>query len=237
MVLSATPIGEYDKRVVLLTRERGKITAFARGARRPGNHLMAPASPFAFGEFSVFKGKNSYSLSKADIKEYFRDLSLDYEKTCFGFYFLEVCEYFGLEGQDETNLITLLYITLKAIEKNVVDRWLIKAIFEFKCLYLNGTYPDVFKCASCGRAENLILLSTVDSCVYCADCAKKSDNLGVFLSPACMYALRFIIEAPANRLFSFELEENARAELVRTVGNFFDRYIEHKFNSEEFLFS
>ena len=85
MVLQATPIAEYDRRVVILSKERGKISAFARGARRPNSALMGMTSPFSFGEFTIYEGRTSYTLVSASISNYFQELRMDVDGAYYGF--------------------------------------------------------------------------------------------------------------------------------------------------------
>ena len=66
-ILSSMPVGDYDRRVVILSRELGKIAAFAKGARRPNSHLIGVTRPFIFGTFEVYRGRDSYTIQKANV--------------------------------------------------------------------------------------------------------------------------------------------------------------------------
>ena len=86
-VLLAQPQGEHDKRLVIESCELGKITAFARGCRRPGSSLLAAVNPFVTGTFSVIAGSSSYRLVDAEVLEYFRELASAQPEVYIGFYF------------------------------------------------------------------------------------------------------------------------------------------------------
>ncbi len=158
MVLSAVPSGEYDKRCVILTKERGKITAFARGARRPNSPLLAAANPFSFGTFTVYEGRNAYTLVQADISNYFMEVREDFTAACYGCYFMEVAEYYTRENLDGSAVVNLLYATLRALKNDRLDHELVRCIFEMKAMVLNGEYPyEVVKDTSLMEATRYTL--------------------------------------------------------------------------------
>lgn len=143
MILEVSPVNDYDRRVVILTKERGKITAFCRGARRLNNKMMAATNQFAFGQFKLYEGKNAYNLADAEISHYFEELRTDFEGAFLGMYFLEVASYYTRENNDDTMMLKLLFQSVRAIIKENLDNRLVRAVYEIKTLVINGEFPGI----------------------------------------------------------------------------------------------
>lgn len=143
MVLKAEPIGEYDRRIVILTKEKGKISAFARGARKQGSRLLAATNPFSFGEFKLYAGRTSYNVTEAAISNYFEGLREDFEGAYYGMYFLELMDYYTRENNDEREMLKLLYQSLRALLHEGLQNRLVRYIFEIKAMVINGEFPGI----------------------------------------------------------------------------------------------
>ena len=72
--------GEYDKRLVILTKEAGKITAFAHGARRPNSQMASAANSFVMGEFDLYQSRLWHIHLRVPILKIIFELSQDMEK-------------------------------------------------------------------------------------------------------------------------------------------------------------
>ncbi len=233
MVLSSTPVGEYDKRVVLLTREEGLISAFARGARRPKSPLLAATTPMAFGTFDVFLGQSSNTIDKARITQYFENVRSDYDRLCLASYCLETASYYGQPAVDESERLMLLYQTFRAMGDARFSPALIRCVYDLKTLAINGEYPHVFSCVSCGEQKPLAAFHFgLRGCV-CKECAEK--NGGVPVSESVLYTLQYIYTTPAKRIYSFVLDGPTEQALVSLLSEYRRRFSEHRFRAEDFL--
>ena len=141
MVLKSIPVGEYDRAVTILTTGKGKISAFARNARKQNNRFMAAVSPFCFGRFKLYAGRNSYTIAEAEISNYFEELRNDLENVYYGMYFLEVADYYTRENNDDADMLKLLYQSLRALLHKNLDNRLVRTVYECKAMAVNGEFP------------------------------------------------------------------------------------------------
>lgn len=234
MVLSAMPIGEYDKRITLLTRERGKITAFARGARRQSSQLLAATGPFCFGEFELFEGRSSYTVAKASIRSYFREITDDLDATYYGFYFLEFADYYCQENSDEREMLKLLYQSLRALQSPALDNRLVRAVFELKAVTIGGQAPHVTSCVKCQKEEDLLWFSVRRGGALCGDChADVPDMFRVDVST--VYTMQYVIVSSIEKLYTFTVSEHVLMELERILKEYLRMYVGHPFKSLKIL--
>ena len=234
MILSAVPIGDYDKRVVILTKEKGKISAFAKGARRQNSPLMGVTNPFSFGEFELYEGRTSHNIKQAHITNYFMEFSTDFEGAYYGFYFLEIADYYTREYNDEMQILKLLYQSMRALASGKINRELVRYIFELKTMVIEGEAPEVFRCANCGVSERKVVFSSANHGFICNECIALAND-GISVSDSTAYTLQYIVSSPIEKLYTFAVSDEVLEELRRIMKQYMKTHVGKHFKSLEIL--
>lgn len=205
IILSAMSVGEADRRLVILTGEMGKITAFARGARRPSSPLVGCTRPFTYGRMEVYESKNYYVLDSVEAGNYFEEVTKDLESSCYAAYFCEFASFYGREGLDARESVRLLYAALLALQKKLVSNELIKAAYELRLMVINGEYTE--KPFGGERAVT-----------------QSAEN-----------AWNLCVKGRLEELFTFELKDEARTDFLAAVDALRSDFIPREFKSLEIL--
>lgn len=206
IILSGQPIGEYDKRLVLLTKERGRISCFAKGARKPNSPLLGNTRSFAFGTFYIYEGRSSYSLHSAQISNYFEELIKDYDATLYACYFAEIADYYGREGVEAKEAINLIYMAFLSLTDSRLKREVIKSTYEIRSVVISGECPP---------PENLM----------------SDDELNEDFKKLLMY----ISASPLDKLFKFTLGAAGEAKLKAFSERLIRLVIDKKLKSQAML--
>ena len=220
LIIREQTIGESDRLVTLLSEDFGLIKAFVRRAKNVKNNNLSATSLFAYGDFTLYRGKDAYVIDSAKPIEIFFDLRKDIESLALAQYFAQLTYYLGAEEQPSREMLRLILNALHLLCKGKKDKHQIKAVVEMRMLCLGGYMPDILACYRCGKYESdMMFFDIEEGCIYCDECYRNNAMeapLGV------ISAIRYVcLTDDVAKIFSFKLSE----ENMKIFCNICEKYL------------
>ena len=237
LVLREVNYKESDKLLTVLTADQGRRTVKAQGCRRKNSPLAAGSQLLVFSEMTLYDYQERWMVKEAATVEDFRGLQGDLDKLALGTYFAEVCEAVSEEGVDTPGLLQLILNSLYALDKLNKPPQLVKAAFELRLACVVGYAPLAQGCAVCGEAQpEHPRLNLSEGVLHCEKCRGALGDMGISmpLDDDSLSALRYVVAAPAKRLFSFQASPNSLDRLAGTAESFLLTQLERGFKTLDF---
>ena len=199
LVLRTYKMGETSKVVVLLTRDRGKLRAVAKGARGSRSRYQSALEPLSEVRCTLYgrQGAELFRLGSCELlRSAFPAGGRGLETALALSYFAELIDAFAQEGEAEDAVYRLAIAVVRAAEEGgevvalarYLEAWLLK---------LHGIYPPLDHCARCGATlgTGALVYDQVAHGFVCGGCEPAS---GPVLAPAaCAFLHELLAKPPA----------------------------------------
>ena len=233
LVLRVTDYNDKDCLLTLLTPENGKLTVKARGLRRKNSPLIAPCQLLAYGDFTLFEYRGSYTINEAASVELFQALRRDLTKLSLGTYFAQVAELLSQEDLPNPEILSLVLNCLYMLTTETPENK-IKAVFEFRIACLAGFMPDLTGCHGCGN-ELATLFNLSAGALLCDKCRNlTSGGIRLPISAGTLHALQYIAYCEPKKLFSFDLGYENLDQLSQITEAYLTTQLERGFSTLDF---
>ncbi len=225
LVIRQSNYGEADRILTIFTGELGIVRVVAKGVRKYKSHQGAAAQLLCFGQFTLCRGKNLYTLRGAAQTESFYRIGASAEKLALAAYLCELTQGFVAEGVCEPEILRLLLNTLYILADKDRPLQLIKAVYELRLSALAGFAAQSGKCVCCGTDTGLVYFSARQGGVLCGACL-DADRGARKISDAARFALDYILCQPPERIFAFEASQGVLFELYALAEDFVCAHVE-----------
>ncbi len=225
IIISENNLGDYDKMLTMLTPGLGKISCVAKGARRQKSALLAGTQLLCFGEYLMYKGANTYNINSCETIEVFYKLRTDLDKLNYAIMITKIVRDVTEENQNSYKILQLFLNTLYMISETDKNPEFILNVFKMKLLCFLGFTPRITECTNCKQKENLKYFSFKDNGFKCESCARQ-DKGAIQMSESTVNAIKYIVMAPAKKLYSFNLKDDALNEFKMITKIYFNEKLE-----------
>jgi len=219
LVAGTLRYGEADRILTLYTRERGRVAAIAKGARRPRSKLGGRLEPFSLVHVVLYPGRTLYTITGVETIRTFQGVRDELFRMEEGGRLLEVVRRQFPEEEENAaafNLLVRGIAGLAAAPDRAAAARVVLAT-RVKLLLALGYFPELDACVSCGGEELLCGFDPSLGGVLCTDCFHADAHDCFTLSPAGLAGLRALLEEPLDQATTVSLDESAAAEVGRAL--------------------
>ena len=218
LILRTYKLGEADRIVVFLTRDRGKKRGVARGARRPKSKFIGTLESLTRAGVAYYERElrdlvriNYVEPQRSPLAVVARQTD-DVAALGHAEYFAELIDEWAPEGHADERLFRLGSSVIDAFADGAATDRLAR-YFEFWLLRLQGVYPSVTTCQRCnGSLADGARLSPAARTLVCRHCAPPAGASP--LSPDALSFLRAAASLGPLQLGDAPLSAVAERELA-----------------------
>lgn len=237
IVLRRVNVGEADRIITLYTREKGKLAAVAKGARKGLSKLSGATELFTFGKYFLASGRELDILTQAEIKEPFPTIRTDLKRIAYATYFVELIN--NLIEEREPNydlfdtLLSALYLLEGGVDPEIVGRY-----FELQVMSMLGYRPELDRCIRCDAEPitDQVAFSPSLGGRVCPECGPIPEDV-IYLSKESADAIRRLLAADARTVRDIQLKDEIKEEVGRAMRWHVRYRLDRELKSAEFIHS
>jgi len=235
LVLRQRDLGETDRILTLLTQERGKVRAVAKGVRRSRSKLAPGTQLFCCSDLQLAAGANLDIVTQCQVRSAFYGLREDLARLTYASYFADLVDSFTEEHDGSGALFDMLCAALAQAERG--ERLeLLARVFELRLMGALGYAPELGACIRCGEEikQEWVGFSPAQGGIICARCAAAEQGWWR-ISAGTLRTARICAKAWPGLLPRVRLTKAAGAELAGAMRAYIEYYLGRRMRSAAFL--
>lgn len=238
VVLRVVDFGDSDRIVTLLTRERGKLGAFARGARASRRRFAGLLEPFTLLALDLNDRRGDLlGLEAASALRAHGGIRTDLARIAVAGYAAELAGALVRDAEPHPELFDLLTAFLGMLDQAPARPAALRA-FELGALAAAGYMPRLGACASCGAGlpeGRAVRLDPSHGGALCAGCEPPGGGGLPTLSPETLAALLRLQSGGLPGAASEPLDPPAGKEAREALTRFVEYLVGRRLQSRKFL--
>jgi DNA repair protein RecO (recombination protein O) len=232
IVIRTADYKDNDRMITLLTKDFGKMSASARGSRKPTSKLFAASSLFCCGEYMFYEKDGRYGVKSCAVRRTFFNMQNDYDAYAAACFIADAVDKVAQEDDVSPGLFTLTVNALYALDTGVSPGTAL-AYFVQRLLYIEGVYPNLKNCVFCGRRENLTRFSAEHGGAVCSACAHTHGGSG--LDGDVLEALARMARTAPGDIGCIALPEDVQDRLKKALVHYLEHVLQKPLKTTAFV--